>query len=91
MIDTENQNLRFLNHSHEYFSNLQYQHDDPDKFTAIRRNVISFVEDGPQKSCETGWTYDHSLVFNTITSEVKTIFQIFVYFLYYSNIVHFVE
>jgi len=69
MIDTKNKNLNFLNHSTEYFSNLQYQHDDPDKFTAIRRNVISFVEDGPQKSCESGWTYDHSLVFNTITSE----------------------
>ena len=74
MIDTKNKNLNFLNHSTEYFSNLQYQHDDPDKFTAIRRNVISFVEDGPQKSCESGWTYDHSLVFNTITSEVRISF-----------------
>ena len=70
MIDTKNTSAQFEALSSEFFSNLQYQKDDPDKFTAVRRSVISFVEKVPQKSCDSGWTYDHSLVFNTITSEV---------------------
>ena len=28
------------------------------------------VEMSPKKSCDQGWTYDHSTVFTTITSEV---------------------
>ena len=71
MIDTKNTSAQFEALSSEFFSNLQYQKDDPDKFTAVRRSVISFVEKVPQKSCDNGWTYDHSLVFNTITSEVS--------------------
>ena len=71
MIDTQNQSGQFRALTSEFFSNLQDQEDDQDKFTAVRRSVISFVERVPQKSCDSGWTYDHSLVFNTITSEVS--------------------
>ena len=71
MIDTKNHSAEFLAYSSEFFSNLEQQEDDQDKFTAVRRSVISFVEKVPQKSCDNGWTYDHSLVFNTITSEVS--------------------
>ena len=46
------------------------------RFTAVRRGVISFVEASPRQQCGEGWTYDHSLVFNTITSEVP-IFSFF--------------
>ena len=71
MIDTQNQSGQFKALSKEFFTNLQDQEDNQDKFTAVRRSVISFVEKVPQKSCDNGWTYDHSLVFNTITSEVS--------------------
>ena len=71
MIDTMNQSGHLLALSEDFFSSLKHQEDHQDKFTAVRRSVISFVERGPQKSCDSGWTYDHSLVFNTITSEVK--------------------
>ena len=71
MIDTMNQSGQLLALSEEFFSSLEHQKDHQDKFTAVRRSVISFVERAPQKSCDSGWTYDHSLVFNTITSEVR--------------------
>ena len=32
--------------------------------------MIAMVEMSPKKSCDQGWTYDHSTVFTTITSEV---------------------
>ena len=70
MIDTVNQTGQLLALSGDFFSSLRHQADQGDKFTAVRRSVISFVERLPQKSCDSGWTYDHSLVFNTITSEV---------------------
>ena len=70
MIDTVNQSGQLLGLSEDFFSSLEHQEDHQDKFTAVRRSVISFVEAVPQKSCDSGWTYDHSLVFNTITSEV---------------------
>ena len=70
MIDTMNQTGQLLALSDDFFSSLRHQEDHQDKFTAVRRSVISFVERLPQKSCDSGWTYDHSLVFNTITSEV---------------------
>ena len=44
------------------------------RFTAVRRGVISFVEASPRQQCGEGWTYDHSLVFPTITSEVDILY-----------------
>ena len=73
MIDPGDEDKIFFNHSKQYFSSLQSQEADPDRFTAIRQNVIRFVEKIPQKSCDQGWTYDHSMVFSTITSEVPLI------------------
>ena len=70
MIDTVNKSEQLLALSEDFFSSLKQQEAHQDKFTAVRRSVISFVERGPQKSCDSGWTYDHSLIFNTITSEV---------------------
>jgi len=69
MIDSDEHNTLFLNQTQTYFNNLKIQDSNPDKFTSIRQNVISFVENTPHKTCESGWIYDHSLVFNTITSE----------------------
>ena len=70
MVDPETQSNMFLNQTQTYFDNLKIQDSNPDKFTGIRRSVISFVENVPHKSCDSGWKYDHSLVFNTISSEV---------------------
>lgn len=69
MVDPETQSNMFLNQTQTYFDNLKIQDSNPDKFTGIRRSVISFVENVPHKSCDSGWKYDHSLVFNTISSE----------------------
>jgi len=69
MVDAQENSHNFLNQTQTYFRNLKVQDSDPDKFTAIRRNVISFVENAAHKSCDSGWTYDHSLVFTTISSE----------------------
>ena len=71
MMNTENQHPRYMNLTEDYFNHLIYQKGDQDKFTAVRQNVINFVEEQPLQSCDAGWTYDHSLVFNTITSEVS--------------------
>ena len=35
------------------------------------------VEMSPKKSCDQGWTYDHSTVFTTITSEVGVLSMVF--------------
>ena len=35
----------------------------------LRSNVIDLVERSPRKACDSGWTYDHTSVFTTITSE----------------------
>lgn len=59
----------FLDLAATYFSSLKLQETDPDTFRAIRHDVISLVERSPHKTCDQGWEYDHSLVFNTITSE----------------------
>ena len=71
MFNPKEERRKFENQSFEYFSNLEFQHEDQDRFTSIRQNVIRYVEKLPLKSCESGWTYDHSLVFNTISSEVR--------------------
>ena len=71
MMNVENQHPRYMNLTENYFTHLMYQKADQDKFTAVRQNVINFIEEQPLKSCDAGWTYDHSLVFNTITSEVS--------------------
>jgi hypothetical protein len=59
----------FRNLSATYFSSLKLQETDPDRFTAIRQSVIDLVESGPHKACDKGWSYDHSSVFSTISSE----------------------
>ena len=73
IMDTEEQQSRFTNLTEDYFHHLHHQKEDQDRLTAIRRNVISFVEEQSLKTCDLGWTYDHSLVFNTISSEVSSI------------------
>jgi len=73
MVDPSKDNKMFLNHTKTYFMHLAKEQSgqllDMDRFTAVRSDVISFVEKTPHKSCDNGWNYDHSLVFNTITSE----------------------
>jgi len=69
MIDAQRDNNMFLNQTQSYFGNLNLQHLDPDRFTAIRRSVLSFVDSVPHKSCDSGWNYDHTQVFSTISSE----------------------
>lgn len=59
----------FVNKSANYYGSLGLQDTDPEYFSAIRRGVITFVEETPHKSCDNGWNYDNSLIFNTITSE----------------------
>merc|ERR1719430_658929 len=71
MVDSSQKDTTFLNHTSTYFHHLASYTKDykMDQFSAARSSVISFVETSPKKSCDNGWTYDHSLVFNTITSE----------------------
>ena len=73
MIDTSLSRDKFLNLTSEYFSVVGRQEEDPDLFTAVRRNVISYVETAPLQACDRGWVYDHTLVSSTITSEVRQI------------------
>ena len=73
MIDTSLSRDKFHNLTSEYFSVVGRQEEDPDLFTAVRRNVISYVETAPLQACDRGWVYDHTLVSSTITSEVRQI------------------
>merc|ERR1711970_328540 len=38
-------------------------------FSRMTSDVISMVEASPFKKCTDGWTYDHDLIFPTITSQ----------------------
>ena len=79
MVDSQSQSSMFMNQTQTYFNNLKLQESNPDRFTGIRRTVLSFVESAAHKNCDSGWKYDHSLVFNTISSEVcYTLFAIII-------------
>jgi len=69
MVDFGTDETMFLNHTSTYFNNIHMQERDPDLFTQIRRNVLTYVENSPHKSCDSGWTYNHDLVFPTIVSQ----------------------
>ena len=38
-----------------------------------RSDVIRVNATNPEKTCDFGWTYDNSVVFETITSEVRCV------------------
>jgi len=69
MVDSKNDPSLFLNLTGNYFNNLKLQKSDPDMFSRMTSDVISMVEASPFKKCTDGWTYDHDLIFPTITSQ----------------------
>lgn len=71
MVDPIQNEHKFINQTATYFLHLASNPEENNmgRFTAVRSDVISFVESTPKKVCDRGWNYDHSLVFNTITSE----------------------
>ena len=99
MVDIPKDSRKLQNLSSTYFYSLQNQAVDPDLFLRTRsviifhdrdisyfcrRDVITLVANSPQKSCDNGWRYDFSSVFETITSEVGNFFLLQTWH-YFSN------
>jgi len=61
----------YLNSSSTYLSLVRTGHasTNMESLSVARSSVIREVEAGQKVACDQGWSYDHSLVFNTITSE----------------------
>lgn len=68
-MDTVGDEPAYLNHTAKYFTSLWLEDLDHDLFTNIRTTVINYVENSPHKKCDNGWSYDHTLIFPTITSK----------------------
>jgi len=55
--------------------NLQELSDNKDdKYSSIRREILSFVENSDEKECTDGWNYQHSVVFGStvIWTQIRT-------------------